>query len=207
MRSIATGFSPKLGQDLTMTAAATPRGRPQYAAQRDEIAPSASGDRCRSALEPGLPVATCMVRALAEMDQTTHVVRSISYSSSRARGLIELRSRAGPPTNKVERTPTKAPTGPRGELAKLRIAGAFGQETFSARATPISQRKTTKTALPSNTRPQNKKTGRRKSIYTSPPQFLLRVVDRRYPPTPPARSLPPGKHRRKFRSRCRSTRR
>ena len=30
---------------------------------------------------------------------------------------------AGPPT-KVEKTPTKAPTGPRGELAMLRIAGA-----------------------------------------------------------------------------------
>ncbi len=28
MRSIATGFSPKFGQDLPMTAAATPRGRP-----------------------------------------------------------------------------------------------------------------------------------------------------------------------------------
>ncbi len=35
--------------------------------------------------------------------------------------LLRLRSRAGPPT-KVERTPTKAPTGPRGELAMLRIA-------------------------------------------------------------------------------------
>ena len=47
MLCIATGFSPKLGRDLPMTAAATPCGRPQYAAQRDEIAPSASGDRCR----------------------------------------------------------------------------------------------------------------------------------------------------------------
>ena len=33
-----------------MTAAATPRGRPQYAAQRDEIASSASGDRAPRSL-------------------------------------------------------------------------------------------------------------------------------------------------------------
>ena len=151
---------------------------------------------------------TFSVRAPGEIIPDKLTVYRVDFLLRRgARGLRGLRSRAGPPTNKVERTPTKAPTGPRGELAILRIAGAFGQETFSVRATPISQRKTTKTALPSNTRPQNKKAGRRKSIYTSPPQFLLRVVDRRYPPTPPARSLPPGKHRRKFRSRCRSTRR
>ena len=46
-------LSPKLGRVLPMSAAATPRGRPQYADPRDEIASSASGDRCRSALEPG----------------------------------------------------------------------------------------------------------------------------------------------------------
>ncbi len=38
-------FSPRISRDLTMTAAATPRGRPQYAAPRDEIASSASGGR------------------------------------------------------------------------------------------------------------------------------------------------------------------
>ena len=155
---------------------------------------------------PGEKIRLCP-RAWEIMPDKLIVYRSDFLLRRGARGLRGLRSRAGPPTNKVERTPTKAPTGPRGERAILRIAGAFGQETFSVRATPISQRKTTKTALPSNTRPQNKKAGRRKSIYTSPPQFLLRVVDRRYPPTPPAQSLPPGKHRRKFRSRCRSTRR
>ncbi len=91
-------LGPKLGRVLPMAAAATPRGRPQYAAPRDEIASSASGDRCRSALEPGLPVATCMVRALAEMDQNNSRC-SIHFllQQSRAGSLRELRSgRAGP---------------------------------------------------------------------------------------------------------------
>ena len=43
--SAQRSLSARLGRDLTMAAAATPRGRPQYAASRDEIAPSASGDR------------------------------------------------------------------------------------------------------------------------------------------------------------------
>ena len=38
-------LGPKLGRVLPMAAAATPRGRPQYAAPRDEIASSASGGR------------------------------------------------------------------------------------------------------------------------------------------------------------------
>ncbi len=41
--------------------------------------------RAPTGCSTGLPVENCIVRALAEMDQTTHVVRSISYSSSRAR--------------------------------------------------------------------------------------------------------------------------
>ena len=49
--------------------------------------------------------------------------RSARESWSWLGNMLRLRSRAGPPT-KVERTPTKAPTGPRGELAMLRIAGA-----------------------------------------------------------------------------------
>ncbi len=77
MRSIATGFSPKLGQDLPMTAAATPRGRPQYAAQRDEIAPSASGDRCRSARKGWVflckvPLAPAEKQALTERPHSCH---------------------------------------------------------------------------------------------------------------------------------------
>ncbi len=43
--STPQSWTARLGRDLAMAAAATPRGRPQYAASRDEIAPSASGDR------------------------------------------------------------------------------------------------------------------------------------------------------------------
>ena len=43
--SAPRSLTARLGRDLTMAAAATPRGRPQYAASRDEIATSASGDR------------------------------------------------------------------------------------------------------------------------------------------------------------------
>ncbi len=102
---------PKLGRNLPMAAAATPRGRPQYAALRDEIASSASGGRCRSALEPGLPVATCMVRARGEIISDKLTVYRRDFLLRRgARGLRELRSRAGPRA--------------RGGLAKLRFARA-----------------------------------------------------------------------------------
>ncbi len=40
-------------------------------AQRAKSLLRRAGDRCRSAREPGLPVATCIVRALAEIDKTT----------------------------------------------------------------------------------------------------------------------------------------
>ena len=54
-------FSPRLSRDLTMTAAATPRGRPQYAALRDKIASSASGGRKTSShrTPPLLPFSPC----------------------------------------------------------------------------------------------------------------------------------------------------
>ncbi len=42
--------------------------------------------RAPTGCSTGLPVENCIVRALADIGKTTHVVSSISYSSSRARG-------------------------------------------------------------------------------------------------------------------------
>ncbi len=68
--SARRSLSARLGRDLTMAAAATPRGRPQYAAPRDEIAPSASGDR-----EPTQPPGSAQ-RALTALTKARAVTRT-----------------------------------------------------------------------------------------------------------------------------------
>ncbi len=87
----------------------------------------APGGRCLPALGIGLPVTTCIARALADFGKTTHVVLPKSYSGRRARSSypVKLALASGQPgrlLTKAEKTPTKAPTGPRGEPAMLRIA-------------------------------------------------------------------------------------
>ncbi len=103
-----------------MAAAATPRGRPQYAALRDEIAPFASGDR-----EPTQPPGSAQ-RALTarqrNLIQTQNMRLNdfalkarrahpsgvlLAYRLQTSSTALKLRS----PLTKAERTPTKHPTG------------------------------------------------------------------------------------------------
>ncbi len=88
-----------------MAAAATPRGRPQYAAPRDEIAPSASGDR-----EPTQPPGSAQ-RALA-----ARLGKYFRFNSSLKRCISLLRRGARVPlgTRKLELARQQATTALRG---------------------------------------------------------------------------------------------